>query len=403
MSPNLLKRSDASTILMSLLFVASLIGRASAAKRYLKVGEKTDNYKYPWNPEVDYEKWVKEKTLNDGDIAVFYFPKGANSVWSLTSLEDYENCNTANGGMMVCSELAGRKRGCWVPITDTPKYIVSGITDFCKRGQKLILQAGTSEQLKKVSSESTASSATAYPIVKPLKDGRAVDVGYPAGGLNFSWNPLVNYTSWSLAPENKLFAGDVVVFRYPLYGGQVWRFFRKTDYDLCQYERGILACGDAWGVNSLCSIRLTSDPLWLATGLFGRCRAGHKVALNVTTRIYQPKNVVVGYETPGYNWPWNPQVNFTEWLLDTRIYINDTLEFRYAAYQDTVYLVPSIDDYNNCTYTNYIAYCSDTDGVSGCVTDPLGPGTYYFLSGKFGQCMAGQRVIVTPQTQPTYF
>ena len=61
---------------------------------------------------------------------------------------------------------------------------------------------------------------------------------------------------------------------------------------------------------------------------------------------------------------------------------------------DSVYIVPTYNDFAQCNYANYIAYCNSTDGVgNGCISDPMTANTMYFLSGTFSHCFSNNQKV----------
>ncbi|XP_024027844.1 early nodulin-like protein 2 [Morus notabilis] len=88
-------------------------------------------------------------------------------------------------------------------------------------------------------------------------------------------------------------------------------------------------------------------------------------------------------------WVLNPSENFNHWAERNRFQANDTLYFKYKKGTDSV-LVVNKDDYNNCNTKNPIQKLEDGDSVFKF--DRSGP--FFFISGKYGSCQKGQKLIV---------
>ncbi|XP_073309367.1 early nodulin-like protein 21 [Primulina huaijiensis] len=78
---------------------------------------------------------------------------------------------------------------------------------------------------------------------------------------------------------------------------------------------------------------------------------------------------------------------YNEWAAQNRFQIGDTLHFKY---QNDSVLVVSSADYLNCNTANPISKFEDGSSVFQFDRS----GFYYFMSGKPGHCISGQRLIV---------
>ncbi|GJP48099.1 hypothetical protein CLOM_g7380 [Closterium sp. NIES-68] len=230
--------------------------------------------------------------------------------------------------------------------------------------------------------------------------GRSIVVGNPTPSYNYPFNPQVNYNSW--VAKSKLYDGDVILFKYPNYHQEVVQFARYGDYRSCNFRAAKVVCYDSWGSKSGCAIKVTRTMAYYASGLYGNCLAGQKVAVKANAKPYTPRTLAVGYPSQQFKWNWNPNGQFDKWLQYNKVYTGDTVVFKYPPYKDEVFIVPSLTDYRNCDYSNYISYCNSTDGAgAGCYSNPI-TATTYFISGIFSHCMKdNQRIVITPQKPPS--
>ncbi|KAF8409201.1 hypothetical protein HHK36_005275 [Tetracentron sinense] len=88
-------------------------------------------------------------------------------------------------------------------------------------------------------------------------------------------------------------------------------------------------------------------------------------------------------------WVLNPSENFNHWAERNRFRVNDTLLFKYKKGSDSV-LVVSKEDCNKCNTEKPIM--SMVDGDSVFKFDRSGP--FFFISGTYGSCEKGQKLIV---------
>ncbi|GJP49785.1 hypothetical protein CLOM_g8955 [Closterium sp. NIES-68] len=229
---------------------------------------------------------------------------------------------------------------------------------------------------------------------------KAVVVGKANGNFAYTFNPGVNYAAWSALQS--VYPGDALVFKYPFGSDEIYRFASQADYDTCSYASARRLCRDGEGVRG-CRVAAELGTMYFASGMLGRCQRMHKVSIRVKARPYVPRRVVVGRATAAFKWPWNPAVDYAAWARDNKVYVGDVLVFKYEAYMDEVYIVPTLADYTACNYENYIAYCNATDGMAqGCSSAPLTASTMYFLSGSFSHCSSNNhRVAITASPPPS--
>eukprot|EP00475_Leptophrys_vorax_P036479 TRINITY_DN61745_c0_g1_i1.p1 TRINITY_DN61745_c0_g1~~TRINITY_DN61745_c0_g1_i1.p1 ORF type:complete len:298 (+),score=7.48 TRINITY_DN61745_c0_g1_i1:410-1303(+) len=229
---------------------------------------------------------------------------------------------------------------------------------------------------------------------------RYVNVGARVSGFTYTFNPSVNFASW--AATTKVNDGDYLVFQFPKRTDEVYQFARQADYEICNYPRATLVCKN-WEGEKGCKVRATAGTMFFASGMLGRCMRSQKVAVRVLKKMYVPRNVVVGRPTASFSWPWNPQVDYRTWLANTKVYVGDKLVFKYAAYMDEVYIVPTYNDFMSCKYDNYLAYCNATDGVGdGCFSSAITASPTYFVSGSYSHCFANnQRIAVKGLPPPS--
>ncbi|CAI5993993.1 unnamed protein product, partial [Closterium sp. NIES-64] len=234
-------------------------------------------------------------------------------------------------------------------------------------------------------SDSGSGNALVPPLATTRASGRSIVVGNPTPSYNYPFNPQVNYNSW--VAKSKLYDGDVILFKYPNYHQEVVQFARYGDYRSCNFRAAKVVCYDSWGSKSGCSIKVTRTMAYYASGLYGNCMAGQKLAVKANAKPYTPRTLAVGYPSSQFNWNWNPNGQYDRWLQYNKVYKGDTVVFKYPPYKDEVFIVPSLTDYKNCDYSNYISYCNSTDGAgAGCYSNPI-TGTTYFISGIFSHCM----------------
>ncbi|CAI5963620.1 unnamed protein product [Closterium sp. NIES-64] len=229
---------------------------------------------------------------------------------------------------------------------------------------------------------------------------RYINVGYKGGDFNYQFNPTTNLRSW--AASTKVFPGDILVFNYPTRTDEVYQFYRQADYEICNYARAVRVCKN-WDGAKGCKVKAQQGTMYFASGMLGRCQRNQKVAVKVKSKPYTARKIVVGKPTASFGWPWNPQVDYNLWMQSTKIYVGDKLVFKYAAYMDEVYIVPTYQDYVNCKYDNYVAYCNATDGVGdGCFSSAITANPTYFVSGSYSHCFANnQRLAVKGLPPPS--
>lgn len=243
--------------------------------------------------------------------------------------------------------------------------------------------------------------ALAQTSVIPSPRGKYVTVGAPSGTLTYGFNPLTNLTQW-VQSLGKVYAGDVLLFKYPSFAEEVYLFGRAVDFANCNYLGATVSrvCSDTQGLGNGCAYRVRVGTYMFGAGFRGHCELGQKFVLRVVARPYTPKVVRVGYPSKAFNWGWNVNGRFTDWTKYNTIYAGDKLVFQYPANRDEVYMVPK-GDYNLCKYNHYYSYCNATDGTgAGCFTPPLEQKPYYFVSGSFAHCSAGQKVAVSVLAPP---
>ncbi|CAI5473678.1 unnamed protein product [Closterium sp. Yama58-4] len=250
-----------------------------------------------------------------------------------------------------------------------------------------------------LSAAALATRTTSADVV-PAEGRRYVLVGTTDSTFNYGWNPKVNFTAWAADPANRVYEGDVLVFYYPRGADEVYRFSRSDDMRRCVYTKGTRVCRDVDGVAG-CKVPVSEGTALFTSGMVARCNSTMQLAVEVEVET-GPRDIVVGYPTSEYTWPWNPAVNYTEWLANNTLYTGDVLYFKYAANMDEVYIVPTKDDYDACKYDRYTAYCNGTDGVGeGCFSNPLDNTTTYFLSGVYSHCTAQQKLAAVALDGPT--
>ncbi|CAI5500013.1 unnamed protein product [Closterium sp. Naga37s-1] len=76
--------------------------------------------------------------------------------------------------------------------------------------------------------------------VAPATGGRYITVGSTSEKFNYAWNPKVNYANWASTDENTVYTGDVLVFNYPAYSDEVYKFD-----DITAFQRGAAAMAAA--------------------------------------------------------------------------------------------------------------------------------------------------------------
>ncbi|CAI5969345.1 unnamed protein product [Closterium sp. NIES-64] len=309
-----------------------------------------------------------------------------------------------------------------------------------------------------LSAAALASRAASADVV-PAEGRRYVPVGTTDSTFNYGWNPKVNFTAWAEDPANRVYEGDVLVFYYPRGADEVYRFSRLDDMRRCVYTKGTRVCRDVDGVSG-CKVPVSEGTALFTSGMVARCNSSMQLAVEVAVET-GPRDIVVGYPTGEYTWPWNPAVNYTQWMLNNTLYTGDVLcfpllssslsrsppslfdlmafchslavssrpcyagfsqpeltlsvppfpflipaapraDFKYAAHMDEVYIVPTKEDYDACKYDRYTAYCNSTDGVGeGCFSNPLDNTTTYFLSGVYSHCTASQKLAAVALDGPT--
>ncbi|CAI5950021.1 unnamed protein product [Closterium sp. NIES-64] len=325
------------TLLLLSLTVFSFL--TPSLGRHVIVGQRhIDGFNYPWNPVVNYTQWAATFPVIAGDTLVFQYESGEEVVYEVPSQGDLDDCRL-DDARLLCDSLDGE-------------------------GGRSSDRAG----------------------------GRRVIVGAAAGGYNYPWNPAVNYNAWIAA--NKLYAGDFVVFKYPAFQEEVVQFSTLADFKSCNFRAAKIICYDSWGAGANgCAIRVTAVPGMYASGLYGHCKAGQKLVVKASARPYSPRTLVVGYMSEQFAWQWNPEAQLVKWANANKVYVGDTLVFKYPPYKDEVYIVPTLRDYNNCVYTNYVSYCNGTDGGGqGCFTNPI-TSTTYFVSGLYSHCKAANQKV----------
>eukprot|EP00475_Leptophrys_vorax_P021178 TRINITY_DN28910_c0_g1_i1.p2 TRINITY_DN28910_c0_g1~~TRINITY_DN28910_c0_g1_i1.p2 ORF type:complete len:484 (-),score=-8.10 TRINITY_DN28910_c0_g1_i1:381-1832(-) len=250
------------------------------------------------------------------------------------------------------------------------------------------------------SSSSSSDSGGGDRLATTAASARTVVVGYTTPTFNYPWNPQVKYDSW--LAKTKIYSGDVVVFKFPAYHQEVVQFSKYADWQACNFRAAKVVCYDGWGMNAGCQIKVGSGTGYYASGLYSYCTGGQKVAIKANSKSYTARTLEVGYPSPQFKWGWNPNGQLDKWLKYNKVYKGDTLVFKYPAFKDEVFIVPSLTDYRNCDYSNYISYCNETDGSgAGCYSNPV-TSTTYFISGIFSHCMRNnQRIIITPLTPPS--
>ncbi|CAI5500014.1 unnamed protein product [Closterium sp. Naga37s-1] len=407
-------------LLFLVLLVSALAHHARVAQgRLIVVGVRdTGGFQHPWNSAVDYPQWEKNTVLVIGDSVVFEFPP-EDAVFSFPSQEAFSACAYADAALL-CSGEQGGGRQCTAAVGETPQYFASTPRN-CRLGQKVTVQGRPPRQarlLRRVLDEvpppvpalpmgSPAGLATGGssgdgipPALTVTSPSVIVTVGYAKGVYSYPWNPSVQWSAW--AAGTKIYAGDVLSFKYPMYAEEVVRFPSFADYRACNYTAATVVCYDVWGAGSAgCTIKVGNTTAFYGSGLYGHCYNGQKFVLQpILTRV-TARAVTVGGPTPSFLWPWNPEVDLADWSKNNPVYKGDTLVFKYAKYADDVYVVPTLTDYTNCDYRNFVSYCNGTDGTgNGCESDPV-TSTTYFVSGFYSHCMSGQRVAVTPLPPPS--
>ncbi|CAI5474035.1 unnamed protein product [Closterium sp. Yama58-4] len=164
--------------------------------------------------------------------------------------------------------------------------------------------------------------------------------------------PGVNYADWASTEDNTVYTGDVLVFNYPAYSDEVYLFSDPVAFQRCQFWKATKVCSDTDG-EAGCTVRIDTPGVALfASGMIARCTWNSKLNVTVIQRG-TPRNVYVGKIMPGYTYPWNPAVNYTDWAATTTVYIGDSLVFKYPDGLDEVYKVPTQADYDACEVRNY--------------------------------------------------
>eukprot|EP00475_Leptophrys_vorax_P001223 TRINITY_DN10656_c0_g1_i2.p1 TRINITY_DN10656_c0_g1~~TRINITY_DN10656_c0_g1_i2.p1 ORF type:complete len:211 (-),score=3.97 TRINITY_DN10656_c0_g1_i2:341-904(-) len=186
-----------------------------------------------------------------------------------------------------------------------------------------------------------------------------------------------------------------------MYAEEVVQFNSWAAYRACNYADATIVCYDVWGsFKRGCVVKVDNETAYYGSGMFSRCKAGVKFLVRPKAQPYVPRKVVVGEATADFPWPWNPVADMAAWSQSNKIYKGDILVFKYRSNADTVYQVPTLADYQACNYNNFVAFCGPTDGTgSGCESNPV-TAVSYFLSGTFGHCKGGQRIIARPSVPP---
>ncbi|CAI7848608.1 unnamed protein product [Closterium sp. NIES-54] len=208
--------------------------------------------------------------------------------------------------------------------------------------------------------------------VAPATGGRYITVGSTSEKFNYAWNPKVNYANWASTDENTVYTGDVLVFNYPAYSDEVYKFDDITAFQRCQFWKATKVCSDTDG-EAGCTVRVDTPGLALfASGMIARCTWNSKLNISVVQRG-TPRNVYVGKIMPGYTYQWNPAVNFTDWAATTTIYVGDSLVFKYPDGLDEVYKVPTQADYDACDVKNFEMMHTQSVKPSPFYAVPLSP------------------------------
>ncbi|CAI5961177.1 unnamed protein product [Closterium sp. NIES-64] len=389
-------------LLFLVLLVSALAHHVRVAQgRLIVVGVRdTGGFQHPWNSAVDYPQWEKNTVLVIGNSVVFEFPP-EDAVFSFSSQEAFSACAYADAALL-CSGAQGGGRQCTAAVGETPQYFASTPRN-CRLGQKVTVQGRPPRQarlLRRVLDEapppvpalptgSPAGLATGGssgdgipPALTVTSPSVIVTVGYAKGVYSYPWNPSVQWSAW--AAGTKIYAGDVLSFKYPMYAEEVVRFPSFADYRACNYTAATVVCYDVWGAGSAgCTIKVGNTTAFYGSGLYGHCYNGQKFVLQPLLTRVTARAVTVGGPTPSFLWPWNPEVDLADWSKNNPVYKGDTLVFKYAKYADDVYVVPTLTDYTNCDYRNFVSYCNGTDGTgNGCESDPV-TSTTYFVSGFY--------------------
>ncbi|GJP56139.1 hypothetical protein CLOM_g15190 [Closterium sp. NIES-68] len=416
---------------VALVLIVAIGERGVDAGKLVVAGTRfAADFSYPWNPQVDYNAWASNHTLSSTDAVVFEYSQ-QEAVYSLPSFDDLTACNFSRASL-VCSPEKGTDRACVVPVTPAPRYLTS-VEEHCQQGQQVVIQAAslatatTFARRKRVFPHlpeglpidfavGGSSGLGAPPLFVPQASGsgsgsggggKTIVVGLPKGDFTYPFNPAVDYIAW--AANTKIYRGDVITFKYPMYQQEVVRFTSLNAYKTCNYNSATIVCYDVWGAFAKgCTIKVDNQTAYYGSGLYSHCRAGMKFTVRPKAVPYVPRKLVVGEPLAQYNpagssftYPWNPRSDMAAWTAATKIYKGDRLVFKYPRNANTVYQVPTLADYRTCNYKSYIASCGAEDGVGvGCETNPITT-TSYFIASTYGNCMRGQRVIAKPLPPPS--
>uniref|UniRef100_A0A1J3HM08 Early nodulin-like protein 1 n=1 Tax=Noccaea caerulescens TaxID=107243 RepID=A0A1J3HM08_NOCCA len=122
-----------STLSVTIFLCISFLFFLSAYANEVTVGGKSGDWKIPPSSTYSFNEWAQKARFNVGDILVFRYEAGKDSVLQVKR-ESYEKCNTTSpkatytdGNTKVKLEQAG------------PVYFISGTEGHCQKGQKLRL------------------------------------------------------------------------------------------------------------------------------------------------------------------------------------------------------------------------------------------------------------------------
>lgn len=403
-----------------------LLGIAAPAVRAWVVlaGQRdAGNYTYPWNPAVDYNEWQGQNRLSLDDGVAFDYSSDE-AVYSFPSRDALLACDFTSA-RLLCNSTSGTDKACVIKAASDAKFI-SSVESHCQAGQRLVIEASLSSlagagtaSLRKLPSRKDrrrrkpklprgnpldfvvggSSGMGPPPVVRPTQsgsyNGRVITAGNPTGSFQYAFNPAVNYATWS--QNTKFYVGDAISFRYPMYVEQVVRFNTWTAFRSCSYNEATVVCYDVWGnFKRGCVVKVENATAYYGSGLFSRCKAGVKFVVKPKVQPYMARKIVVGEARPEFAWPWNPVVNMQQWATTNKIYKGDILVFKYPKNADSVYQVPTQQDFQTCNYKNFLAFCGPLDGVGpGCESNPINT-VSYFISGTFGHCKNGHKVVARP-------
>ncbi|CAI5998218.1 unnamed protein product [Closterium sp. NIES-65] len=332
------------TLLLLSLTVFSFL--TPSLGRHVIVGQRhIDGFNYPWNPVVNYTQWAATFPVIAGDTLVFQYESGEEVVYEVPSQGDLDDCRL-DDARLLCDSLDGEGGRS----SDRGGHV---------RGCRVLVESRTLYLTSKVDH----CRAGQRVVIRPRES----------------------------------------VFKYPAFQEEVVQFSTLADFKSCNFRAAKIICYDSWGAGANgCAIRVTAVPGMYASGLYGHCKAGQKLVVKASARPYSPRTLVVGYMSEQFAWQWNPEAQLVKWANANKVYVGDTLVFKYPPYKDEVYIVPTLRDYNNCVYTNYVSYCNGTDGGGqGCFTNPI-TSTTYFVSGLYSHCKAAnQKIIITPLKPPS--